>query len=54
MEYKFILTEQEANFILSGLIKRPYEEVFELIQKLQQQASEQQQGENTAKENENL
>ena len=41
MNFTFTLTEQEAVVIIGTLAKRPYEETFELIHKLQAQAQEQ-------------
>jgi hypothetical protein len=38
---KFELTEQEAQLVLNALIKEPYMQVVEVIDKIQLQASEQ-------------
>lgn len=46
--FTFTLTEQEAVAIIGTLAKRPYEETFELIHKLQKQAQEQLQAAQTA------
>ena len=43
MELTFKLTEQEAQIMLNALIKEPYLAVVDLINKIQQQASEQMQ-----------
>lgn len=45
MEFNFKLTEKEAQIILNALIKEPYVEVVDLINKIQAQASEQMQDE---------
>jgi len=37
---QFDLTVNEANIVLAALGKMPYEQVFEVVQKLQQQAQE--------------
>jgi len=41
MELIFKMTEQEAQAILNALIKEPYGLVFEVVNKFQQQATEQ-------------
>ena len=41
MELTFQLTEQEAQQILDALVKQPYIEVVDVINKVQQQASQQ-------------
>jgi hypothetical protein len=38
----FDLTEQEANMVLQALAAQPYSSVYQLIAKLQRQATEQQ------------
>jgi hypothetical protein len=40
-EYKFVLTENEANLVLNALAECPYKVVAPLIAKLQQQAAAQ-------------
>ena len=40
-EYTFKLNEQEANYILNLLAKKPFYQVQNLIQKMQKQAIEQ-------------
>jgi len=42
MEYEFKLTENEANLVIVSLGKMPYEQVYLLMNKLQQQVSDQQ------------
>lgn len=44
---KLEITQQEAQIILNALIKQPYIEVAEVIAHIQQQASDQMQGEKT-------
>lgn len=39
--YKFELTEQEANKVLFALSKEPYIEVVDIINKIHEQANEQ-------------
>lgn len=46
MELNFNLTEQEAQIILNALIKEPYIQVVEVVNKIQLQASEQIKDEN--------
>ena len=41
ISYTFTLTEQEANVILNALAQRPYIEVVDVIEKIHQQAKEQ-------------
>ena len=41
MEFNLKLSEQEAQQVLNALIKEPYFEVVDVINKIQQQASEQ-------------
>lgn len=43
MEFNFTLTEQESQMMLNSLMKEPYIEVFELINKVQSQAIDQRQ-----------
>lgn len=38
MEYKFTVTDAEANLLIAALAKQPFEAVAGLIQKLQLQA----------------
>jgi hypothetical protein len=40
--FSFTITEQEANIIIGALAKQPFEVVANLIQKLQVQATKQQ------------
>ncbi len=42
MNYKFELTEQEANIVIQALAKQPYDIVSPIIAKLQSQAQVQQ------------
>jgi hypothetical protein len=42
MEYKFEVTEQEANVILKALTELPFKESATIINKLHKQATEQQ------------
>lgn len=41
MELSLKLTEQEAQVVLNALVKEPYLSVVDVINKIQQQASEQ-------------
>ena len=41
MEIKLILNEQEAQMILDALVKEPYLKVFNVVNKIQDQAMEQ-------------
>lgn len=41
MEYNFKFTEKEANIILNALGQQPYITIADIIQKMQQQATEQ-------------
>ena len=41
MEYQLVLTEQEANYILSLLGERPHKEVWKLIEKIKAQGDAQ-------------
>ena len=41
MDIKITLTVEEINFILNILAERPYNEVAELIEKIQQQGNKQ-------------
>lgn len=41
MELTLKLTEQEAQTVLNALVKEPYLSVVEVVNKIQQQASEQ-------------
>lgn len=41
MNFKFELTEQEAQIILNALVKEPYIQVVEVVNKIQEQASKQ-------------
>lgn len=43
MEFTFKLSEKDAQIILNALIKQPYIEVVDVINKVQEQASEQMQ-----------
>ncbi len=43
MNYKFELTEQEANIVLQSLAKQPFEVVSTIINKIQFHAAQQQQ-----------
>lgn len=43
MEFTFKLTEQEAQIMLNALTKEPYGLVVNVINKIQQQATEQRQ-----------
>lgn len=40
-EFNFTLTEQQANIVLAGLSKLPYEIVASLISKMQEQFAQQ-------------
>jgi anion-transporting ArsA/GET3 family ATPase len=48
MNYKFEMTEQEANIVLQSLAKQPFEVVSPIINKIQFQAAQQQQAEKNA------
>lgn len=41
MEFNFKLTEQEAQIMLNALTKEPYQQVVNVINKIQNQAIEQ-------------
>lgn len=41
MNFKFEFTEEEANKLLQGVMKLPYEEAVDLIGKIRRQAQEQ-------------
>ena len=41
MKFTFELTADEANLVMAGLGKLPFEAVFNLVSKIQQQAQEQ-------------
>ena len=41
MELKFTFTKEEAQLIVDALVKQPYEKVFLVVNKLQEQAIKQ-------------
>ena len=43
MDFNFILSESESQKVLESLVKEPYFEVVELIEKIQNQAIKQRQ-----------
>lgn len=50
MEFKFAVTQPEAEMLLNALAQRPFAEVSQLIGKLQQQAQAQMQSTQTTTE----
>jgi hypothetical protein len=46
MNFRYLVTEQEANTILQALAKQPFSEVFQLINSIQTQSREQLDDEN--------